>query len=182
MHLQKGRISQRLLHAAIVVCLSLLLLTSIGITAAKYASEVSGNAGTSVAKFSPSLVSDNIIDISEIRKPGDSTDKIFRVQNFSGDNVSEVTMKYKIVLKTTGNLPLHFTVLDSSESVIADWSCDGISENQNYEYECPILFSPGISQAHDYKLRVEWSNTQNDAKFSGMTDAVYLSVIWEQID
>ena len=37
-------------------------------------------------------------------------------------------------------------------------------------------------QAHDYKLKAEWSNTQNDSKFSGMTDAVYVSVKWEQVD
>lgn len=182
MHSQKGRIPRKLLHTAVIICVAVLCLTSVGITSAKYISQSHGNDSASVARFSPSLISENNIDISDIKKPGDSTEKTFKVQNFSGDSVSEVTMKYTISLKTTGNLPLCFTICDVSESNSVIWTCDGISGNQKYEYECPFVFSPGVAQAHDYKLKAEWSNTQNDSKFSGMTDAVYVSVKWEQVD
>lgn len=182
MRVHKGKIPQRLLHAAIILCAVVLCLTSIELALAKYISEGNANDSASVARFSPSLISDDDINISDIKKPGNSTEKAFTVQNFSSDSVSEVAMKYKIVLETTGNLPLRFTVLDSDESVIAVWICDGISGDQKYEYECPLVFSPGTVQAHNYKLKAEWPDAQNEAKFSGTTDAVSLSVVWEQVD
>ena len=182
MHSQKGRIPRKLLHTAVIICVAVLCLTSVGITSAKYISQSHGNDSASVARFSPSLISENNIDISDIKKPGDSTEKTFKVQNFSGDSVSEVTMKYTISLKTTGNLPLCFTLLDADGNTLAVWDCDGTSGQQKYEYESLTVFSPGTPQSHTYQLKAEWSNTQNDSKFSGMTDAVYVSVKWEQVD
>ena len=182
MHSQKGRIPRKLLHTAVIICVAVLCLTSVGITSAKYISQSHGNDSASVARFSPSLISENNIDISDIKKPGDSTEKTFKVQNFSGDNVSEVTMTYTITLKTTGNLPLTFTLLDANGNSLKVWDCNGTNGQREYKYESPTVFSPGTPQSHTYQLKAEWSNTQNDSKFSGMTDAVYVSVKWEQVD
>ena len=182
MHIQKGKIPRKLLYAAIILCVAAHCLTSIEMALAKYITESNGNDSASVARFSPSLISDSNINISDIKKPGNSTEKTFAVQNFSSDSVSEVTLKYKFILKTTGNIPLQITVLDGYESVVAVWICDGVSGNQEYEYESPLALSPGTAEAHEYKLRVEWPESKNEAKFSGMTDTVYLSVVWEQID
>ena len=183
MHSQKGRIPRKLLHTAVIICVAVLCLTSVGITSAKYIFQSHGNDSASVACFSPSLISENNIDISDIKKPGDSTEKTFKVQNFSGDSVSEVTMKYTISLKTTGNLPLTFTLLDAAGKPLEVWDCNGTNGQREYKYESlTTVFSPGTPQSHTYQLKAEWSNTQNDSKFSGMTDAVYLSVKWEQVD
>ena len=182
MHSQKGRIPRKLLHTAVIICVAVLCLTSVGITSAKYISQSHGNDSASVACFSPSLISENNIDISDIKKPGDSTEKTFKVQNFSGDSVSEVTMKYTISLKTTGNLPLCFTLLDADGNSLEVWDCNGTSGQQKYEYESPLVFSPGVAQTHDYTIRAQWQSDRNAARFSGMTDAVYVSVKWEQVD
>ena len=182
MHSQKGRIPRKLLHTAVIICVAVLCLTSVGITSAKYISQSHGNDSASVACFSPSLISENNIDISDIKKPGDSTEKTFKVQNFSGDSVSEVTTKYTISLKTTGNLPLCFTLLDADGNTLAVWDCNGTNGQQEYKYECPTVFSPGVNETHGYRLKAEWPAGQNDSKFSGMTDAVYVSVKWEQVD
>lgn len=185
MYSQKGRIPRKLLHTAIIICVAVLCLTSVGITSAKYISQSHGNDSASVARFSPSLISENNIDISDIKKPGNSTEKTFKVQNFSGDSVSsvsEVTIKYTISLKTTGNLPLRFTLLDADGHSLKAWECNGTNGQREYKYECPLVFSPGTLQSHTYQLKAEWPNTQNDSKFSGMTDAVYVSVKWEQVD
>ncbi len=182
MHWQKCKISQILLRIAIILCVSLLCITSIGQTTAKYISEGHADAIASVACFSPSLVSDSNIDISGIKKPGDSVECNFKVQNYSDDSVSGVAMKYKIILKTTGNLPLRFTVLDRYGNVIVVWTCNGADGKREYEYDCPLFLSPGTAQAHDYILRAEWLDSQNGAQFSGLTDAVYLATEWEQID
>ena len=182
MHSQKGRIPRKLLHTAVIICVAVLCLTSVGITSAKYIFQSHGNDSASVACFSPSLISENNIDISDIKKPGDSTEKTFKVQNFSGDSVSEVTMKYTISLKTTGNLPLTFTLLDAAGKPLEVWDCNGTNGQREYKYESPTVFSPGVAQTHDYTIRAQWQSDRNAAQFAGMTDAVYLSVIWEQVD
>ena len=182
MHSQKGRIPRKLLHTAVIICVAVLCLTSVGITSAKYISQSHGNDSASVACFSPSLISENNIDISDIKKPGDSTEKTFKVQNFSGDNVSEVTMTYTITLKTTGNLPLTFTLLDANGNSLKVWDCNGTNGQREYKYESPTVFSPGVAQTHNYKIRAQWQSDRNAARFSGMTDAVYVSVKWEQVD
>lgn len=184
MHSQKGRIPRKLLHTAVIICVAALCLASIEMASAKYIFQSHGNDSASVARFSPALINENNIDISGI-KPGYSTEKTFTVQNFSGDSVSEVTMKYTISLKTTGNLPLRFTLLDVyGNSLNVVWDCNGTNGQREYKYECPLVFSPGTPQSHTYQLKAEWPNTQNenDSKFSGMTDAVYVSVKWEQVD
>lgn len=182
MHSQKGRIPRKLLHTAVIICVAVLCLTSVGITSAKYISQSHGNDSASVARFSPSLISENNIDISDIKKPGDSTEKTFKVQNFSGGSVSEVTMTYTITLKTTGNLPLCFTLLDADGNSLEVWECNGTNGQQKYEYESLTVFSPGVAGTHDYTIRAQWQSDRNAARFSGMTDAVYLSVKWEQVD
>ena len=182
MHSQKGRIPRKLLHTSVIICFAVLCLASIEMASAKYIFQSHGNDSASVARFSPSLISENNIDISDIKKPGDSTEKTFKVQNFSGDSVSEVTTKYTISLKTTGNLPLCFTLLDADGNSLEVWDCNGTNGQQEYKYESLTVFSPGTTQSHAYQLKAEWPNTQNDSKFSGMTDAVYVSVKWEQVD
>lgn len=178
---QKVNVSRRLLRTAIGLCLAAICLASIGMAFAKYNSEANAHDSANAALFSP-LLSDENIDVSGIKKPGAIVEKSFQVHNSSGGKVSEVTMKYKIILKTTGNLPLTFTLLDGGETVLETWDCDGTSGNKNYEYICPTYFSPETNQTHDYSLEVEWQGDRKDADFSGMTDAIYLSVIWEQVD
>ena len=182
MHSQKGRIPRKLLHTAVIICVAVLCLASIEMAWAKYILQSHGNDSASVACFSPSLISENNIDISDIKKPGDSTEKTFKVQNFSGDSVSEVTMTYTITLKTTGNLPLCFTLLDADGKFLVVWDCNGANGQQEYKYESPTAFSPGVAGTHDYTIKAQWQSDRNAARFSGMTDAVYVSVKWEQVD
>lgn len=181
---QKVNVSRRLLRTAIGLCLAAICLASIGMAFAKYNSEANAHDSANAALFSPSLSSDENIDVSGIKKPGDDiVEKSFQVHNSSGGNVSEVAMKYKIILKTTGNLPLTFTLLDGEGTVLETWDCNGTSGKQEYIFENNTLcFNAETSEHHDYKLQVEWQGEKNNARFSGMTDAIYLSVIWEQVD
>lgn len=177
-----GKIPRILCWAAIAFSAIALCLTSMGRSSAKYASQSSGGGGTSVAQFSPSFVSE-YIDITAIQKPGDTVVKPFSVRNHTGDSVTEVTLKYQIVVKTTGNLPLRFSILNSVGQTVKTWSCSGTDGKQTYEYAADTLvFGPGEQLSHGYQLRVEWPAGQKDAQFADMTDAVYVSVVWEQVD
>ena len=181
MALLKGKISRNLIRIVAAICAFSACLTTIGITLARYVSESNADGNATVALFSPSWVSENI-DISGVKKPGDRVEKDFEIRNYTGDNLSEVCIQYKIVLKTTGNLPLHFALLDESAQQLQSWDCAGNSGECAYEYASSSMFAPATKQSHGYKLLVEWNNAQNGAQFAGAVDAVCIEVEWTQED
>lgn len=168
--------------AALLVCLTLTSIYMLSGVYSKFYTSASGSDNARVAKFSPAFNSTKIV-VSD-RLPGYYAEIPFEVQNFSVDNPSEVAMKYKIILKTTGNIPLKFTLFDNDENQLGSpWECNGTSGEQIYEYaDDSLVFDVATKKTDNYKLTIEWSSGKNDAKFSGMTDAVYLSVEFEQID
>lgn len=177
----KGKISRNLIRIVASICAFSACLTMIGITLARYVSESNADGNATVALFSPSWVSENI-DISGVKKPGDRVEKAFEIRNYAGDNLSEVSVRYKIVLKTTGNLPLHFALLDESALQLQSWDCTGNSGECTYEYASSSVFAPAKKQSHGYTLLVEWNSEQNGAQFAGAVDAVCIEVEWTQGD
>lgn len=166
--------------AALLVCLVLITTYLLSGAYSKFYNTASGGDNARVARFSPEFTS-TVINV-ENRLPGYSAEIPFTVQNTSDENPSEVAMKYKIVLKTTGNIPLTFTLKNSEGTALQTRNCDGKSGECVYEYDPLRVFSVGTNEEDNYSLKIEWENTKKDAKFSGMTDAVYLSVGFEQID
>lgn len=169
--------------AALLVCLVLITTYLLSGAYSKFYNTASGGDNARVARFSPEFTS-TVINV-ENRLPGYSAEIPFTVQNTSDENPSEVAMKYKILLKTTGNIPLKFTLLDKDENQLnsATWDWEGISGAKTYEYtNDSLVFGVGRKETQNYKLKIEWPSGENDAKFSGMTDAVYLEVEFEQID
>lgn len=177
----KGKISRNLIRIVAAICTFSACLTTIGITLARYVSESNADGNATVALFSPSWVYENI-DISGVKKPGDRVEKDFEIRNYAGDNLSEVCVRYKIVLKTTGNLPLHFALLDESALQLQSWDCAGNSGECTFEYESLSVFAPATKQSHGYTLLVEWNSAQNGAQFAGAVDAVCIEVEWTQED
>ena len=182
MALLKGKISRNLIRIVASICAFSACLTMIGITLARYVSESNADGNATVALFSPSWVSENI-DISGVKKPGDRVEKNFEIRNYTKDNhLSEVCVRYKIVLKTTGNLPLHFALLDKSTLQLQSWDCAGNSGECTFEYASSSVFAPATKQSHGYTLLVEWNSEQNGAQFAGAVDAVCIEVEWSQGD
>lgn len=174
--------------AALLVCLVLITTYMLSGAYSKFFSGASGGDGARVARFSPSFTSTGIIIENQLPGFPDVTNNSyeipFEVKNTSDDKVSEVAMKYKIVVKTTGNIPLTFTLFDGTPTKLETWECDGKSGEQTYKYpdDSSFIFGVGTKETANYKLKIEWPSERNDAQFSGMTDAVYLSVEFEQID
>lgn len=169
---------------ALLGCLTLISVYFLSGVYSKFFTTVQGNGTAKVAYFSPSVVSDKIIEVADA-EPGYVDEVAFRVQNFSDEKASEVAMRYRIVLKTTGNIPLTFTLLNDSGTAVATWECNGTSGACEYTYtDSSLVFSVGTRKTDAYQLQLEWPNAngKNDARFSGMTDAVYLSAEFEQID
>lgn len=183
-HTKKGKLHFFVLVmriAALLGCLTLISAYMLSGAYSKFYSVESVSDHARVSHFSPSLVSLKF-DISNA-KPGDTAEIAFDVRNFSDEQLPEVAMKYKIILKTTGNIPLKFALCKSDGSPLKDFTCDGISGEQEYEYvDMSLAFSVGTKETQTYKLKAEWPNDKKAAQFSGMTDAVYLEVEFEQID
>lgn len=171
----------KLLYAIMILCFLLLCLSLISQVFAMYISKVNSSSSAVVACFNPSFTSDKIT-ITGINQPGDSDICSFKVQNYTDETVSEVSMKYKIKIKTTGNLPLVFTLNDNYGNAICVWDCDGISGEVNYVYESTNTFNASVANYYEYSIEARWQAERNDAKFAGMSDVIYISVEWEQID
>lgn len=167
--------------AALLACLTLITTYLLSGAYSKFFSGASGGDGASVARFSPDFTSAKVLDFE--KTPGYNAEIDFSVQNYSDENLPETAMKYKIILKTTGNIPLKFTLCKSDGSAVGYFTCDGVSGEKNYEYtDSSLVFGTGVKQSQAYKLKAEWKSDKKDARFSGMTDAVYLEAVFEQID
>ena len=167
--------------AALLACLTLMTTYLLSGAYSKFFSGASGGDGARVARFSPGFTSAKVLDFE--KTPGYNAEIGFSVQNYSDDSLPETAMKCKIVLKTTGNIPLTFTLTDSAENPLQTWECDGTSGEQLYEYsDSSLVFSMGVKQSQAYKLKAEWKSDKKDARFSGMTDAVYVEAVFEQMD
>lgn len=170
--------------AALLVCLVLITTYLLSGAYSKFYNTASGGDSARVAHFSPKFTSTDVLDVKNAT-PGYTAEIDFTVQNYSGEEKPEVAMKYKIVLKTTGNIPLTFTLLDGEGTALQTRNCDGKSGEQIYEYtDSSLIFGVGAKESRTYKLKAEWISNEikNDARFSGMTDAVYLAAEFEQID
>ena len=181
MFLRKGKIAHNFIRIVVAICIFSAFLTTIGITFAKYISESNADGNATVALFSPSWTLENI-DISNVKNPGGRVEKTFEIRNYTGDNPSEVCVRYKIIVKTTGNLPLHFALLNENAQQLQSWDCAGNSGECTYEYESSSVFAPATKQSQVYKLLVEWNAAQNGAQFAGAVDAVCIEVEWSQGD
>ena len=162
--------------AALLACLTLITTYLLSGAYSKFFSGASGGDSARVARFSPDFTSAKVLDFE--KTPGYNAEIDFSVQNYSDEKLPETAMKYKIILKTTGNIPLTFTLLDG-EGTTLPWDCDGT----NYEYtDNSLVFGAGTKKIAQYKLQIKWPSDTKNAQFSGMTDAVYLEAVFEQID
>ena len=162
-------------------CLFLISTYTVSDLYARYCTAGSGTDSARVAQFSPNFTSGPGIIVSD-KKAGYTDTLTFTVQN-SDAALSEVAMKYTIGVKTTGNLPLEFRLLDSSSNLLGTRTCSGTEGAREYQYtHNSFVFDAGTAESRNYTLQMEWPADKNDGQFSGMTDAVYLSVAFEQID
>ena len=168
--------------AALLACLTLITAYMLSGAYSKFYSSDSSADNARVAEFSPDFTFAQVLDV-ENATPGYSAETEFSVKNFSGEKMPEVAMKYKIILKTTGNIPLKFTVCKIDGSGSQDFVCDGISGKREYVYSNDsFVFGANSKETQTYKLKAVWQAEKNDARFSGMTDAVCLEVEFLQID
>lgn len=173
-HLTKWRV---LTYLLILSSASLLI---IGPTYAKYVSEVDGKGSGSVAAWGSDFTVTNSIDLSQL-KPGGKIDYMFNVTNVKDGRTSEVSQEYSIILNTTGNLPLTYTLAADKTVSSGSFVKDGILTIENGICTLTGGTLPHTnSTTHAYTLTISWPADKNDASYADEIDLVTLTVNAQQ--
>lgn len=173
-HLTKWRV------LAYLLILSSAGLLIIGPTYAKYVSEVDGKGSGSVAAWGSDFTETNSIDLSQL-KPGKEIKYQFNVTNVKDGKTSEVSQEYSIILNTTGNLPLTYTLTANTSS--SSGSYVNVGELKIENGICTLTggtLPHTESTTHDYTLTISWPADKNDASYADEIDLVTLTVNAQQ--
>lgn len=173
--------------ASVLLCLVMMSSCLVAGMLAKYTTSDSGSETARVAKFAFSVsdtdASHQIIDLSEIQKPGDS-----KTYDFSVSSKSEVAVSYDITLMLNGNMPLTCTVTKnesggSSTNVLSATmpdSGDGTSQTKTGAGTLPSSWTGSDS----FTLTVVWPSSKNNIAYAsaGSAAEVKLIVTGKQVD
>ena len=124
--------------ALVLLCVMLFSFYLIGGLYARYTASASGGDSARVARFIFDVEKDSgsqeFIDISNIKKPGDSVEYIFTVSNGSSGDYCEVAQNYSIKLIIEGNMPLVCTLNDipMTEEGFSDVLSAGEYDSETY--------------------------------------------------
>ncbi len=224
---KKARWVDKLLYLMLVALL--VVSGTFGITAARFFSSIKGELTATTANPAIQLdyinmkgteylgdksnyevdedieVIDGELSISNLR-PGEQKLVEFRVKNWvdQKENLNEVALRYQIVIKTAGLLPLEFTLkygTGDSTSVTGDWptvSClsrtvdnpidNGLNAEGNpattfvvYTFDFRSL-KHSVEQVDYYKLYIQWKgnvSSSGDA-VSGGGEYIKITADWKQ--
>lgn len=189
--------TQRKTHSRLWVYLLYLgLVTSLILSAtlAKYASGVAGTGTATVAAVAggAGVIQPDPIEMPlEGLAPGAEVALKFQVVNYSGDTVSEVALDYDITVKTTGNLPLQFTLASEAGE-------NGVKISDGGQEKVPngdaILTGQTLTggafplaedasaqkQAHTYTLKVAWPDGESNAGYADEIDLLTIAIAARQ--
>lgn len=126
-------------------------------------------------------------------KPGGETEIKFEVRNFEappsagGDNkISEVGQEYSVSVKTTGNLPLTYTLTSDTASGNVEGTHVGTDPKESggtsldpakeWVWSGGVLPYSESGISHEYTLTVAWPKGQADSAYKDEIDLVTLTV------
>ena len=177
----KKKIIRYLLYLAVVTT----IVTSA--TLAKYSTMAEFGVTGTVAAF----VSGTTVDLNmalDDMAPGSAKNIQFTVVNYEGDQTSDVSLDYEILVSSTGNLPLAFSLLGEKESADSDagsrlvgvltqtedgqWKADG--------GKLPIASQTGGRKKHTYRLTASWPASAEAADYSQEIDMLTVTVVTRQ--
>ena len=170
-----------------VYLIYLLLLTSIitSVTFSKYTLSIGGSDTARIARpvfsyepVSATLNGDGIagiasgITLSDMM-PGDKLVYNFRVHNFEGDHINQVTLKYEIMVSfdppyPEENLPFTYSLVPAGTypSAGGDW----------------VYLGFGEKQSHSYTLTVDWDEDKDDSLYQDKQQSIKVWINTWQVD
>ena len=182
------------------------LVTSLATTGtlAQYRSEFIATADMKVAAFAGggALNFDLDVDLNNMY-PGEKRITVFTVQNYDGEKECDVAMDYEVRLETQGNLPLEFTLVgtknsdgEHNELAAREFTeLSGPAEGEGGEEtpasgkrylssggQLPVASENGQAVQHKYELEILWPLDRNDSVYSGVVDAITVTVTAVQVN
>ncbi len=166
-----------------LIYLLFVTLTVTSVSLSKYAITMEDSDVASVARpvflyepVSATLNGNNVPDISSgitltDIMPGDELVYIFRINNFEGGYINQVTLKYMIEVSfdpPSLNLPFTYTLVPAGTypSAGGDWTYLGFSEEES----------------HSYTLTVYWDEAKEDLIYKNKQQNIEIKVNTQQVD
>lgn len=148
---------------------------------ARYSSQASGSDEARVALFGHSENIQVPKNWTNSLVPGSTNSYTLQVTNQRENNISEITQEYTIEIKTAGNLPLKYTLIDENKKEIGTFSENGQESSKIFSSD-DMKFKAGEAGEHSYTIQVEWPAENNKAGLQGIPDYTMITIQTRQID
>lgn len=169
----------------VAVCLLVATLATmcvIGGTLARYTTGAESSDSARVAVFGHSESIEVPQDWTSHLVPGATKVYDLTVTNNSNDKISEVAQCYNIALKTSGNLPLQFTLVSVEGDTIIGSFTESASATTCTFTSDSMSFGASVEGEHGYKLTATWPPEQNSLTLAGVPEFIQIDVNVEQVD
>ncbi len=140
---------------------------------AKYSSEIEGSVLIHAAR----AITENNRDASFSFKlndmvPGDTKNYNFNVTNFIGEDITGVTMNYKISVVFSKNIPIDVKLYKN----------DGITNVLNTDFESDNnILGHTNKQIDNYRLELTWDSEKASTIYAGLTDYIDIYINSKQV-
>ncbi len=174
----------------LIIILGVLVTFLSGITYSLFTSKatmISTNQGIASFIFEANNLDHIDLDLNGL-VPGENKEYLFTVTNTNKKNkISEVTVEYKLIIKTYHFMPLVinlYKIEEEKEELIG--SCDETQgRNANKELVCAmplVTLTNGVEEKDDYKLVIAFPSEYNDASYSNLVDYMSIEIeSWQKI-
>lgn len=166
--------------------LTLACMLVLSMTYAKYRTTVTGTGTASVAK----VALGGTIDLTKLTSvaPNETCKIEFQVTNQAenGTTISEVSQEYSITVKTTGNLPLKYTLIPKENTAdkgdfvtVTTGTPQTVSDSASIVYQWTGGKFPHTDACtHEYELKISWpsDNGGGNAAYADEIDRITLTV------
>ena len=174
----------------IIIILGILVTFLSGITYSLFNSKttmISTNQGIASFIFEANNLDHIDLDLNGL-VPGDTKEYLFSVTNKNQNNkISDVTIEYKLILKTYHFMPLTINLYKvGEEEGVLIGSCDEKSgRNASNELICAMplgAFENQKAQTDDYRLIITFPSEYNDVSYANLVDYISIEIeSWQKI-
>lgn len=174
----------------IILLLTLIVLSTVKLTQARYETNATINVSPSLAFFIVDVASETGQIKLESMVPSDGNyDYIFQVSNFNSERRANVDLTYSIEIITTTNMPLQFKVfrrgnlqddLVNTQTLTTD--ANGVFYRHLIINNASVM-NYSSNHTDEYVLRVKFplSNKDNPDGYAGVIDLVDIKINAEQV-
>ena len=167
-----------------------IVLFGTGITYSVFTSSKTATTSTQIAKFIFNAETLDEIDLSLIDlHPGTTKEYEFSVSNNSSGTVSNVTLKYNMIIKTYHFMPTTiklYKIENATETLIL--TCDeSYTRNDKNELVCnttdfEMSYATTLGEEDNYRLEVAFPSSYNEEDYTNLVDFIHIEInSWQKI-